>query len=148
MHLISKKRYNPETEREENYYRIKESFRDAAGCVRCRQLMTVGFLSGYEPAEFGAISRGLTYHFKHRNEKDLSLFHDRELMYKYTDRDMQKIEELWFRLQNEGHIDAAERSIREAEQKYRRLVDVNTVKQTDAREVGTEWICLQAIQEL
>lgn len=148
MHLISEKRFNPETKREECYYRIKESFRDAAGRVRCRQLMTVGFLSGYEPGEVGAISRGLTYHFKHRNEKDLSLFHDRELIYKYSDRVMQKIEELWFRLQDEGHIDAVERSIQEDDQKYRRLVDVNTVKHTDAREVGAEWICLQAIREL
>jgi len=148
MHLISEKRYNPETKCDEYYYRIKESFRDATGRVRSRQLMTVGFLSGYEPAEVGAISRGLTYHFQHRNEKDLSLFHDREVIYKYSDRAMQKIEELWSRLINEGHIDAVEKDIQSINQKTRRLVDVDTIKHTDAREIGAEWICYQAIKEL
>lgn len=148
MHLISERRYNPETKSDEYYYRIKESFRDASGRVRCRQLMTVGFLSGFEPGEVGAISRGLNYHYKHRDEHDLSLFHDKEIVYKYTDRVMQKIEELWLRLLNEGHIDAAEKSIEEINQKMRKLVDVNTIKHTDAREVGAEWICLQAIREL
>ncbi|MDD6759249.1 MAG: IS1634 family transposase, partial [Paraprevotella sp.] len=32
--------------------------------------------------------------------------------------------------------------------KAERLVDVNTVRHTDARDVGAEWICLQAIREL
>ena len=27
-------------------------------------------------------------------------------------------------------------------------MDVNTVRHTDARDVGAEWICLQAIREL
>ena len=31
-------------------------------------------------------------------------------------------------------------------EKAERLVDVNTIKHTDAREIGAEWVCLQAIR--
>ena len=148
MHFISEPRYNPQTSEDERYYRIKETYRDATGRVRSRHLMTVGFLSGFEAGEIGAIGRGLTYRYTHRNETDLSLFHDKELVYKYTDRVMDKIEELWRRLQNEGCIDAIDKSVCESVQQARKLVDVDTVKHTDAREIGAESICLQAIREL
>ena len=39
-------------------------------------------------------------------------------------------------------------TIEESLQQAERLVDVNTIRHTDAREVGAEWICLQAIREL
>ena len=40
------------------------------------------------------------------------------------------------------------RTIEESRPKAERLVDVDTMEHTDAREVGAEWICLQAIREL
>ena len=45
-------------------------------------------------------------------------------------------------------IDAIKRSIEASRVKAERLVDVKTIKHTDARDVGAEWICLQAIREL
>nr|WP_320947058.1 hypothetical protein [Bacteroides intestinalis] len=36
----------------------------------------------------------------------------------------------------------------ESRQRTERLIDVNTIKHTDAREIGAEWICLQAIHQL
>ena len=44
MHFISETRYNPKTQRDEFYYRIKESFRDLAGRPRHRLMLTVGFI--------------------------------------------------------------------------------------------------------
>ena len=49
---------------------------------------------------------------------------------------------------NNGSIDAVENTLKESLEKSRKLVDVNTIKHIDAREVGAEWICLQAIREL
>ena len=49
---------------------------------------------------------------------------------------------------NNGSLDAVKSVMEESRQKAERLVDVSTIKHTDAREVGAEWICLQAIREL
>ena len=51
-------------------------------------------------------------------------------------------------IKSSGKIDAARDSYDKAERKARRLIDVNTVQHTDAREVGPENVCLQAIREL
>ena len=47
-----------------------------------------------------------------------------------------------------GSIDAVKKDLKASQEKAKRLVDVDTVKHTDAREIGAEWICLQAIREL
>ncbi len=44
MHFMSALRYNPKTQRNEWYYRIKESFRDLTGRVRSRIMLNVGFI--------------------------------------------------------------------------------------------------------
>lgn len=47
-----------------------------------------------------------------------------------------------------GSIDAVTATIEESREKAERLVDVKTIKYTDAREIGAECVCLQAIREL
>ena len=44
MHFMSQLRYNPRTQRDEWYYRIKESYRDLTGRVRSRVMLNVGFI--------------------------------------------------------------------------------------------------------
>ncbi len=44
MHFMSQLRYNPKTQSEEWYYRIKESFRDRTDRVRNRVMLNVGFI--------------------------------------------------------------------------------------------------------
>ena len=51
-------------------------------------------------------------------------------------------------MKQKGTIDAARESYEESVRKARRLVDVKTIEHTDAREVGAENVCLQAIREL
>lgn len=51
-------------------------------------------------------------------------------------------------MKRKGTIDAARESYEESVRKARRLVDINTIEHTDAREVGAENVCLQAIREL
>ena len=41
---MSQPRYNPRTQRDDWYYRIKESFLDLTGCVRSRVMHNVGFI--------------------------------------------------------------------------------------------------------
>ena len=51
-------------------------------------------------------------------------------------------------MKQKGTIDAARESYEESVRKARRLVDVKTIEHTDARKVGAENVCLQAIREL
>lgn len=58
------------------------------------------------------------------------------------------VHSFWEEMKRKSTIDAARESYEESVRKARRLVDVNTIKHTDAREVGAENVCLQTIREL
>ena len=145
MHFISQLRYNPASGRDEFYYRIKESFRDLTGRVRSRIMLNVGFINeGHRPEDIRDIGKCLTYLHEHQGESDLF----GSPLSRYNEFVQRKANEFWSEMVNNGSIDAVKTTIEESRQKAERLVDVNTIKHTDAREVGAEWICLQAIREL
>ena len=47
-----------------------------------------------------------------------------------------------------GSIDTVASDLEASRERASRLIDIDTVEHTDAREVGAEWICLQALREL
>ena len=145
MHFMSQLRYNPTSRRDEFYYRIKESFRDLTGRVRSRIMLNVGFINeDHQPEDIRDIGKCLTYLHEHQGESDLfgsPLSHYNEFV-------QRKANEFWSEMVNNGSIDAVKTTMEESRHKAERLVDVNTIKHTDARDVGAEWICLQAIREL
>ena len=142
---MSQLRYNPASGRDEFYYRIKESFRDLTGRVRSRIMLNVGFIDEeHRPEDIRDIGKCLTYLHEHQGESNLfgsPLSHYNEFV-------QRKANEFWSEMVNNGSIDAVKTVMEESRHKAERLVDVNTIKHTDAREVGAEWICLQAIREL
>ena len=145
MHFMSELRYNPKTQKDEWYYRIKESFRDRTGRPRNRIMLNVGFIGEpHRHEDIRDIGKCLTYRHSHQEERDLfgSPFS------RYSEFVQRKTREFWGEMVNNGSIDAVKTAIEESEGKAKRLVDVDTVKHTDAREIGAEWICLQAIREL
>ena len=145
MHFISETRYNPRTQRDECYYRIKESFRDLTGRPRHRLMLTVGFIDeDLSPYDIRDIGRCLTW--LHENQGQPDLFGDAMSRYKEPVRRLAL--KYWDSMVRAGSVDAVRRTIEDSRQKAERLVDVDTVEHTDAREVGAEWICLQAIREL
>ena len=145
MYFISETRYNPRTQRDEFYYRIKESFRDLSGRPRHRLMLTVGFIDeDLGPYDVRDIGRCLTWLHEHQSQQDL--FGDAMSRYKEVVRRLAL--KYWQKMVEEGSVDAVRRTIEESRLKAERLVDVDTVEHTDAREVGAEWICLQAIREL
>ena len=145
MHFMSALRYNPKTQRDDWYYRIKESFRDLTGRVRSRIMLNVGFIEeAHSPEDIRDIGKCLNYLHEHQGERDLfgCPFAD------YNEFVRSKAEEFWTAMVKNGSIDAVKSAKEEFRKKAERLVDVNTVKHTDARDVGAEWICLQTIREL
>ena len=145
MNFMSQLRYNPKTQKEEWYYRIKESYRDQTGRPRNRVMLNVGFIpESHRPEDIRDIGKCLTYKHSHQNLQDLF----EGPFARYNEFVQRKTEEFWTEMVNNGSIDAVKEDIRQSREKARRLVDVDTVKHTDAREIGAEWICLQAIREL
>ena len=145
MHFMSQPRYNPRTQRDEWYYRIKESFRDLTGRVRSHVMLNVGFIDEpHRPEDIRDIGRNLTYMHEHQGEADLF----GNPLSRYNGFVQRKAREFWQEMVTGGGIDAVKAAMDESREKAGRLVDVNTVKHTDAREIGAEWVCLQAIREL
>ena len=71
MYFISETRYNPRTQRDEFYYRIKGSFRDLTGRPRHRLMLTVGFIDEeLGPYDIRDIGRCLTWLHENQGRHD------------------------------------------------------------------------------
>lgn len=72
MHFTSQLRYNSKTQRDEGYYRIKESFRDHTGRVRSRIMLNIGFIEEtHRPEDIRDIGKCLTYLYEHQGLRDI-----------------------------------------------------------------------------
>ena len=149
MYFTSVIRFSPDHGRELPYYKIKESFRDVIGRVHTRVMLTPGYLPDLCSDEMVQIRRGLTYLM------DQSAFipgqqtiFNTDPRQNYSEKVCGYIDNFWTQIKDSGKIDSARTSYDEAERKARKLIDVNTIQHTDAREVGVENVCLQAIREL
>lgn len=145
MHFMSQLRYNPKTQRDEWYYRIKESFRDLTGRVRSRIMLNIGFIEeAHRPEDIRDIGKCLSFLHEHQGEQRLF----GEPLAHYNEFVQRKSREFWTEIINNGSVDVVKTVMEESRQRAERLIDVNTIKHTDAREIGAEWICLQAIRQL
>lgn len=149
MYFTSIIRFSPEHGRELPYYKIKESFRDVIGRVHTRVMLTPGYLPDLCSDEIVQIRRGLTYLMEQSAfiPGQPTMF-DTDPRQGYSEKVCGYIDTFWTQIKDSGKIDSARTSYDEAERKARKLIDVNTIQHTDAREVGAESVCLQAIREL
>ena len=149
MYFTSDIRFSPEHGRELPYYKIKESFRDVLGRVHTRVMLSPGYLPELSGDEIVQVRRGLTYLME-----ESALIPGQRRIFSVDPRDgysgkvLGYIDKFWQEILASGKMDVSRESYDEAERKARRLIDVNTVRHTDAREVGAENVCLQAIREL
>lgn len=144
MNFTSQIRYNPKTGKDEKYYRLKESYRNASGNVCTRILLNVGFIQGLTPEDVANVSRGLTYKYKHQNEQEL--WEDQLACYNETVR--KKIDEYWTQMIENNAFDSIQHAIDASKKKAERRIDVDTLQHTDARDIGAEWLCLQALRQI
>ena len=144
MNFTSQIRYNPETGQDEKYYRLKESYRDASGRPCTRILLNVGFIHGLSPVEIRDVARGLTY--KYDNQDKRELWDDKLCC--YSDVVRRKIDEYWKMLEEEDRLDLIHDAIEASREKASRRVDVDTLEHREARDIGAEWLCLQALRQV
>ena len=103
MHFMSALRYNPKTQRDDWYYRIKESFRDLTGRVRSRIMLNVGFIEERHSREdIRDIGKCLNYLHEHQGERDLFGYPFAD----YNEFVRSKAEEFWTAMVKNGSIDA------------------------------------------
>lgn len=114
MHFMSQPRYNPRTQRDDWYYRIKESFRDLTGRVRSRVMLNVGFIDEpHRPEDIRDIGKCLTYIHEQQGEKDLF----GNPMSRYNGFVQRKTQEFWHEMVNNGSIDAVKATMEESRKK-------------------------------
>ncbi|MFV7236593.1 IS1634 family transposase [Flavobacterium sp. ZB4R12] len=118
----------------ESYYRLVESFRDQNDIVRNRTIVTAGFIDHLSAEELNYIQKKLTEKLNGKN----SLFEDdlQEHLWEYID-------ELYFKILKSNKIDNSHSS-----KKDMHNVDLNSLKHTEARELGGEWMSLQTLKQL
>jgi len=134
MYFKSSGRHNPETGKHDWYYRLVESYRNALGEVRQRTILSVGFVDYLSAEQLNAIASGLNS----RLRGDCLLFEDDEVSRQVT--------HLYERMVKEKKVDR----YKEKQDKNCdwQKVDLNTLKNKDVKELGSEWLASQAIEEL
>ena len=129
-------RKNPATNELCGYYRLMESYRDVLGEVRKITLLNLGFLEDLSGDELCLIQTRLTEKVI-GVEKTLFSNFDSEKVQAYIDR-------FYNQLVSEKKIDLHEN--KKIDQK--KLLDADTIKNKDVREIGAEWLCLQTLKQL
>ena len=117
-------RRHPETGNLTGYYRLVESYRNADNRMCHNTILNVGFMEDASVEQLNKIQ-------KHLNDK----YEQRQILFEETDPVVNKyVNELWQRI-----IDGKRLDIPTVAQKAR-MVDIDTIKHRDVREVGAEWI--------
>jgi hypothetical protein len=127
-------RKNPATSTLEGYYRLVESYRNEFGRVCHRTILNVGFCDDVTPEHLNKIQKHLTE--RASGKSTLFVEEDSEVL-RFT-------EQLWDRMIQEKRIDLPEK----ASDKPHRLVNIDSIKHRDVKEVGAEWLSLQALEQL
>jgi hypothetical protein len=135
MYFKSSMRYNPAKDTSCGYYRLVESYRNIVGRVCHRTILNVGFLQDdLTPDHLYMIQKILT----NRVEGKSDLFEQDDPLVKAC------VDKYWQEMIAKKRVDIAGIT---PEQKAK-LVDIETIKHKDVREVGAEWMCDQALNQL
>lgn len=144
MHANVQLRFNPALGEDAPYYRLKESYRDVRGNVHSLIVLNIGFEPSLKPVQVRRIAHALTERFANRNTP--SLF--KENLGGLTELEHGFAETYWNRMLSEGQIDRFNEKEGIAKKEAGKYIDLDTVRHTDAREVGAEWLCKQTIDRL
>ncbi len=133
MYFKSVIRRNPETGRYEGYYRLVEIYRNVSGRICRRTLLNIGFVP-FEVEKLNAIRRILT----DRINRTPNVFEEKD------GEAVRWADIYWQQLVESGRIDVSDRAYEEK----KRMVNIDELHLKDGREVGAEWMCYQAMEQL
>lgn len=134
MYFKSSLRHNPRLNTSCAYYRLVESYRNVEDRVCHRTLLNIGFIDDLGPGQLNTIQKQLTS----RAEGKISIFQDEDPII------LGHVEKYWSELLAKKRIDSPEVAVG----KRKRLIDVDTIKHNDVKEIGAEWMGYQALEQL
>jgi transposase len=126
-------RYNKDKKQSDAYYRLVESYRNAAGMVCHRTILNIGFIDDdYNAEQLNQTARILTGRYEHK-----------QALFESTDTAVIELaEKLWKRIVEGKRLDLTLHS------PTSRKIDADTMRHSNVREIGSEWICHQSLEEL
>jgi hypothetical protein len=138
-------RHNPNTNKSGWYYRLVESYRNSEGRVCHRPMLNVGFLEGLTTDQMNLIQKILTQRVENANNVLFEIpISDDPIVNQYVD-------EYYNRLVAEKRIDILIDKPKKkpyAKGKDLEIVDLNSIRNKDVREIGAEWLSYQATEQL
>jgi hypothetical protein len=145
MYFKVSMRTNPATGIYSGYYRLVESYRNHCDRVCHRTMLNAGYLDGLTTDQLNLIQKILTAKVANH---DKPLF---ELPYTDDTTVLRHVDEFYQRMVAEKRIDVfAEKKENKSTKngKDLQLIDLNSIRNKDVREVGAEWLSFQAICQL
>lgn len=143
MHVNVEIRHNAQTGEKAPYYRLKEFYLDVHGHVHSLIVFNIGFEPNLTVKNVQRIALALTERFKKRNDENLFTENYGNL----NELELAKADEYWKRMRDEGGIDRFDSKEAKARSEASHCVDIDSVEHTDARNIGAEWLCKQAMDE-
>ena len=144
MYFKVSMRTNPETGRYSGYYRLVESYRNDCDRVCHRTILNAGYLDALSTDQLNLIQKILTQ--KVNNDQPLFElpFTDDALVLLYVD-------EFYKRMVCEKRIDVPQEkqaNKTSKDGKDLQMIDINSIRNKDVREIGAEWMSYQAMCQL
>ena len=138
-------RTNPTSGRYSGYYRLVESYRNHCDRVCHRTILNAGYLDELTTDQLNLIQKILTCKVANH---DIPLF---ELPYTDDTTVVRYVDEFYQRMVTEKRIDVlVEKKEKKASRsgKDLQMIDLNSIRNKDVREVGAEWLSYQAMCQL
>ena len=145
MYFKVSMRTNPETGHYCGYYRLVESYRNICDRVCHRTILNAGYLDGLSTGELNLVQKILTIK---ANNNSQPLF---ELPFTIDPAVAYYVDEFYKRMVLEKRIDVpvdkqANRASNDG--KDLQMIDINSIRNKDVREIGAEWMSYQALGHL
>jgi len=136
-------RTNPQTGVYSGYYRLVESYRNHQDRVCHRTILNAGYLDNLTADQLNMIQKILTSKVNQPGKPLFDLPVTDPVVAHYVDL-------FYSRMASEKRIDVTEAETKKTsrEGKDMQMIDINSIKHKDAREIGAEWLSYQALEQL
>jgi hypothetical protein len=138
-------RHNPAKGKIDAYYRLVESYRNQTDRVCHRTLLNIGFLDDLVNADqLNQIRRILC------NRREEAQYKARLFEIKIDNEQIVNdlADTFWQRLVLENRIDIGQKPPKAPTSRQRNMVFEESIRHPDVREIGSEWLCYQALEQL
>jgi len=145
MYFRSSIRRNPASGQIDSYYRLVESYRNETDRVCHRTLLNVGFLNGsVNIDDLNQVRRIICKRYQ-----EIKGGHE---LFDIQDNNPKKVidlaDKLWNELVEKNRIDIGQKQKKTPTVHERNMVFEESIRHPDVREIGGEWLCYQALEQL